>query len=160
MHIQPPWGPNTLKTPNWRLRAPQIHTDISIGFGGCIEGVVEFNRLMGFSPAIPSRCLASIHSGAQKSPRVFSWSLCIEDCFSFFNVYLFLKERERVCELESGREADTESEAGSSSKLSAQSPTRGSNPRTTRSRPEPKSEAYPTEPPRRPEHCFSDKRGA
>ena len=36
------------------------------------------------------------------------------------------------------------------SELSAQSPTQGSNPRTVRSRPELKSDASPTEPPRRP----------
>ena len=36
------------------------------------------------------------------------------------------------------------------SEPSAQSPTRGSNPWTTRSQPEPKSDAQPTEPPRRP----------
>ena len=36
------------------------------------------------------------------------------------------------------------------SELSPQSPTQGSNPRTTRSSPEPKSDAQPTEPPRHP----------
>ena len=41
-----------------------------------------------------------------------------------------------------------ESQAGSA--LSAQGLTWGSNPHTTRSRPEPKSDASPTEPPRRP----------
>ena len=46
------------------------------------------------------------------------------------------------------REGDTESEAGS--KLSAQSPTQGSNPRTVRSCPEPKSDTQPTEPHRHP----------
>ena len=45
---------------------------------------------------------------------------------------------------EAEREGDTESE------LSAQSLTRGSNPRTVRSRPEPESDAQPTEPPRCP----------
>ena len=38
---------------------------------------------------------------------------------------------------------------------SAQSPTRGSNPQTVRSWPEPKSNAQPTEPPRRPEIDFT-----
>ena len=38
-------------------------------------------------------------------------------------------------------------------KPSAQSPTRGSNSRTARSWPEPKSFAQPTEPPRRPKTC-------
>ena len=39
------------------------------------------------------------------------------------------------------REGDTESEAAPGSELSAQSPTWGSNPRTMRSGPEPKSDA-------------------
>ena len=49
----------------------------------------------------------------------------------FFNVYLFLRERERqrqsVSRGGAQRERDMESEAGSSSKLSAQSLTWGSN---------------------------------
>ena len=53
--------------------------------------------------------------------------------FSFFNVYLFLRQRERqsVSGGEAEREGDTESEAGS--ELSAQNPTWGSNSQTSRS---------------------------
>ena len=70
----------------------------------------------------------------------------------FFNVYLVLRERERdrVRAREEQRDRETESEAGPGPELSAQSPTRGSNPRTVRSRSEPKSDAQPTEPPRSP----------
>ena len=49
-----------------------------------------------------------------------------------------------------GREGDTESETAPGSELSAQSLTWGSNSQTARSCPEPKSDAQPTEPPRRP----------
>ena len=52
---------------------------------------------------------------------------------NFFNVYLFLRERQNVSEGGAEREGDTESEAGSGFELSAQSPTRGSNSRTGRS---------------------------
>ena len=58
----------------------------------------------------------------------------------------------------SGGGAETERETQNlkqalGSELSAQSPTRGSNSGTARSRPEPKSDAQPTEPPRRPMLC-------
>ena len=53
---------------------------------------------------------------------------------------------------EAEREGDTESEAGSGP--SAQSATRGLNPQTVRSCPEPKSDAQPTEPPRCPTNPF------
>ena len=46
------------------------------------------------------------------------------------------------------REEDRGSKAGSA--LTAQSPMKGSNPRTANSWPEPKSDAQQTEPPRRP----------
>ena len=63
----------------------------------------------------------------------------------FFNFFkcLFLRERQSVSGGGAEREGDTESEAGSRLELSAQSPTRGSNSRTARSRPEPKSDAQP-----------------
>ena len=48
----------------------------------------------------------------------------------FFNVYLFLRERQSVSGGGAESKGDTESKAGS--KLPAQSPTRGSNPQTTR----------------------------
>ena len=48
------------------------------------------------------------------------------------------------------REGVTESEAAPGSELSAQSPTQGLNPRTMRSRPEPKSDASPTQTPGAP----------
>ena len=52
---------------------------------------------------------------------------------------------------EGQRERETQNpKQAPGSDLSAQSPTRGSNSQTVRSRPEPKSDAQPTEPPRRP----------
>ena len=48
------------------------------------------------------------------------------------------------------REGDTESEAAPGFEPSAESPMWGSNSRTARSRPEPKSDASLTEPPRCP----------
>ena len=48
------------------------------------------------------------------------------------------------------REGDTESEAGSRLRAVSTELTRGSNPQTARSRPGPKLDAQPTEPPRRP----------
>ena len=68
--------------------------------------------------------------------------------FLFFNVYLFL--RESVSRGGAERDTHTESKAGSSSELSAQSPTQGSNSQSVRSWPEPKSDTQPTEPPRHP----------
>ena len=73
----------------------------------------------------------------------------------FFNVYLFIfeRKRERVCaqagEGHRARETQKPKQAPGS-ELSAQSPTRGSNPQTVRSRPEPKPDAEPTEPPKCP----------
>ena len=68
-------------------------------------------------------------------------------------MFLFIFKRENVCACErasrgeAGREGDRGSEAGSAQ--TAASPTRGSNSQAVRSRPEPKSDAQPTEPPRR-----------
>ena len=70
----------------------------------------------------------------------------------FLNVYLFLRETETECEWVRGRERGRHRiwSRLPGSQLSAQSPTRGSNSRAVRSWPEPKSDAQPTEPPRRP----------
>ena len=67
-------------------------------------------------------------------------------------MYLFLKEKERPCEQgRAERERETQNpKQAPGSELSARSPTRGSNARTARSRPEPKSAAEPTEPPGAP----------
>ena len=73
--------------------------------------------------------------------------------FFFFNVYLFLTERERdrAWVGEGQRERETQNpKPAPGSELSAQSPTRGSNPQTVRSWPEPQSDAQPTEPPSAP----------
>ena len=58
-----------------------------------------------------------------------------EVLINFFNVYLFLRERERQSMSSGGAErgGDTESEAAPGSELSAHSLTRGSNSRTVRS---------------------------
>ena len=61
-------------------------------------------------------------------------------------MYLILRECER------SRESRQESKAGST--LSAQGWMWGLNPQTVRSRPELKSDAHPTEPPRRPSNLF------
>ena len=61
--------------------------------------------------------------------------------------------RQRETEHERGRVTERETQnlkQAPGSELSAQSPTRGSNPPTARSWPELKSDASPTEPPRRP----------
>ena len=71
--------------------------------------------------------------------------------FFFKCLFIFYTERQSMSRGGAEREGDTESEAAPGSELSAQSPTRGSNPRAARSRPEPKSDAQPAEPPRRPE---------
>ena len=67
----------------------------------------------------------------------------------FINVYLFF-ERQSMSrgEQREGETQNTKQAAGS--ELSAQSPTRGLNSRTVRSRPEPKSDGQLTEPPRHP----------
>ena len=68
-------------------------------------------------------------------------------------IYFWQRERERdrawAGEVQRERETQNPKQAPGS-ELSAQSPTRGSNSRTARSWPEPKSDAQPTEPPRRP----------
>ena len=61
----------------------------------------------------------------------------------FFNVYLFLRERQSV----SRRGAEIVGDTIQGSELSAQSPRQGSNSRAMRSLTEPKSNAQPTEPP-------------
>ena len=69
--------------------------------------------------------------------------------FYFFN-FLFIFERQNASR-EEQRERETQNlKQATASELSAQSPTWGSNSGTVRSRPEPKSDAQPTEPPRRP----------
>ena len=71
---------------------------------------------------------------------------------NFFNVYLFFREREREWEQGEGqRERETQNlRQAPCSELSAQSLTRGSNPWTTKSQPDLKSDTEPTEPPRHP----------
>ena len=62
-----------------------------------------------------------------------------------------MRQRDRAWMGEGQRERETQNlKQAPGSELSAQSPTRGSNSRTSRSWPEPKSDASPTEPPRRP----------
>ena len=103
------------------------------------------------------------HLGRWQIPQVFRdrrcWSNGMESkkvCLFFFNLVflnVYFWEREsRVQVGEGQRERETEDlKQTPGSKLSAQSPTQDSNPRTTRSWPEPKSDAQLTEPPRRPE---------
>ena len=60
----------------------------------------------------------------------------------FFNIYLFLRQRETEHEWGRARERETQYlKQAPGSELSAQSPTRGLNSRTARSWPEPKSDA-------------------
>ena len=69
--------------------------------------------------------------------------------FFFFNVYLFFEKESTCMHVQVGKEqrdGDIRFEAGSA--LTAESPMQGSNSRTKRSWPEPKSGAQPTEPPR------------
>ena len=66
---------------------------------------------------------------------------------------MFIFKRETEHEQGRGRERERETQnpkRAPGSELSAQSPTRGSNSRTVRSGPEPKSDAQPTEPPQAP----------
>ena len=66
-------------------------------------------------------------------------------------MYFWDRERHRARTWEEQRERGTQNpKLATGSELSAQSPTRGSNSRTVRSWPEPKSDAQSTEPPRRP----------
>ena len=73
----------------------------------------------------------------------------------FFNIYSFLRQRETEHEQGRGRERGRHRIPNRlqapGSELSAQSPMQGSNSRTARSWPEPKSDAQLTEPPRHPE---------
>ena len=69
---------------------------------------------------------------------------------------LLLRDRERPWAWEGRRERETQNlKQAPGSQLSVQSPMRSSNPGAMRSWPEPKSEASPTEPPRRPLPDFS-----
>ena len=72
----------------------------------------------------------------------------------FFNVlFIFEIERDRAWMGEGQRERETQNwKQAPGSEPSAQSQMRGSNSRTTRSWPEPKSDPQLTEPPRRPDH--------
>ena len=66
-------------------------------------------------------------------------------------LFIFETERDRAWAGEGQRERETQNRKQvPGSELSAQSPTRGSNPRTMRSWPGPKLDTQPTEPPRRP----------
>ena len=84
-----------------------------------------------------------------KGPTKFT--LIISILFKCF-IYFWERKRERMSREGAEREGDRGSEAGSL--LTAESPMWGSNPRTVRPWPEPKSDAQPTEPPRRPEFIY------
>ena len=73
--------------------------------------------------------------------------------FFFFLMFIYFWDRERQSMNGGGseREGDKNPKQAPGSELSAQSPTQGSNSRTVRSWPEPKSDAQPNEPPRCPE---------
>ena len=76
--------------------------------------------------------------------------------FVFFNIYLFLRQRQSMGRGGDQRERETQNlKQARGFELSAQSPTRGSNSQTARSWPEPKSDAQPTEPSRRPRSWVS-----
>ena len=77
-------------------------------------------------------------------------------CKYFFKcLFVFETERDRAWTGEGQRERETQNpKQAPGSELSAQSPTWGSNSRTARSWPEPKSDAQPTEPPRHPWKFF------
>ena len=69
----------------------------------------------------------------------------------FFKVYSFFQRQRQSTSRGGDRERETQNpKQALVSELSAQSPTQGSNSWTMRSWPEPKSDAQPTEPPRRP----------
>ena len=73
--------------------------------------------------------------------------------FNFLKCFIYFWERarDRAWVGEGYRERETQNrKLAPGSEQSAQSPTRGSNSRTARSWPEPKSDAQQTEPPRRP----------
>ena len=65
-------------------------------------------------------------------------------------IYLWERQRQNASGLGAEREGDTESETGSRLWAVNTEPDVGSNPRAVRSWPELKSDAQPTEPPRRP----------
>ena len=87
------------------------------------------------------------------SPKLFSnvlseWYFYF---FLFFLMFIFERERDRAWAGEGQRERKTQNpKQVPGSELSAQSPTRGSNPQTVRSWPELKPDAQPRELPRRP----------
>ena len=69
----------------------------------------------------------------------------------FFNVFIYFWDRDRAWAAEGQREREMQNlKQAPGSELSAQIPTWGSNPQTTRSWPEPKSDAQLTERPRHP----------
>ena len=76
-------------------------------------------------------------------------------CFNSQYLFIFETQKDRAWagEGQRGRETQNPKQA-LGSELSAQSPMRGSNSRTARSWPEPKSDAQLTEPPRRPSSSF------
>ena len=84
--------------------------------------------------------------GSQQFLLLFLFQVFFSFLF-FFNVYLFFRERERKGR-EGQKEGDSRYKAGFA--LTAESLMQGSNSQTERSWPEPKSDAQPTGPPRRP----------
>ena len=101
----------------------------------------------------------------EQMTRGLPWFPCCIDFFMgwlikiFFNVYLFLTERETERQSMSGegqRERETQNpKPAPGSELSVQNPTWGLNSQTTRSWPEPKSDAPLTGPPRHPKTLLS-----
>ena len=102
-------------------------------------------------------------SDKKTPPETFQWLTLTAfylNFFIYFLTFIHFWEAERDIECEWGRGRDRgrrrirsrlqAPKQAPGSELSAQSPTQGLNPRTVRSRPEPKSDAEPTEPPRRP----------
>ena len=79
----------------------------------------------------------------------------ILNIYIFLTCIHFLRDRDGVQAGQGPREKGTQNlKQAPGSEPSAQSPTRGLNPRAARSRPELKSDAQPTEPPRRPSVDF------
>ena len=75
----------------------------------------------------------------------------------FFLTFIYFWDRERQSMNRGGAEREKETQnqkQAPGSEPSAQSPTQGSNSRTVRSWPELKSDALPTEPPRRPPNLY------
>ena len=80
---------------------------------------------------------------------VCSFSILFKKFLMF--IYYWETERDRAWTWEGQREEETQNlKQAPGSELSAQSPMRRSNSQTARLWPEPKSDAQPTEPPRRP----------